>query len=436
MRVYRKQDGSLNLKENIMKKTFIVIIIFMLSMIMACNNNAHSTTEDQEAVKARVQQKIVFYKTKLIELSGLDEAVMENEMSFTHLSEAMGTPYDDYDREDLPQREPIVFEGNGIDPEMMINTSAILEEYLAVLDLCDDYVEDSFVVVDYEPFRYTLKSSVEGDLLFIESYRTLLDQPSQSVAVDIMEFDLIEGKVMFRYLRDYDDVNREIAYEEFSETGNILHAQINAKDHSFVAFQLYDRERNLMIRLSHPDSSRTYMNFDADDGSAKYSIRLGEEGNITRYNILFGFQTASFTYSHDAEEIHLYWNLHLVQGWNRCRLFSYHDDQIFQNEIEKLQDFSVSISIEERFAGARLTIPEALFTSSLMDLSDYGLFFDAVTFDELQSNLDYIDQNYLAILAQYELSLNMSANYDYVVSMLPFSADEAILEELRGESDQ
>ncbi len=419
-----------------MKKTFIVIIIFMLSMIMACNNNAHSTTEDQEAVKARVQQKIVFYKTKLIELSGLDEAVMENEMSFTHLSEAMGTLYDDYDREDLPQQEPFVFVGNGIDPEMMINTSAILEEYQAVLDLCDDYEEDSFVVVDYEPFRYTLKSSVEGDLLFIESYRTLLDQPQQSVSVDIMEFDLIEGKVMFRYLRDYEESGHEIAYEEFSETGNIIHAQINVKDHMFLAFQMYDRERHMMIELGHPDPERTYMNYGTGDGSIYYSIQLGEEGGITRYSIRYGFHPVSFTYTHDAAEIHLFWNLHLAQGWNRCRLFRNQDDQIFQNEIEKLQDFSVWISIEDRYASARLSIPEALFTSSLMDLSDYGLFFDAVTFDELQSNLDYIDQNYLAILAQYELSLNMSANYDYVVSMLPFSADEAILEELRGESDQ
>jgi hypothetical protein len=419
-----------------MKKTFVVILLFLISMLVACNSKAHSTTEDQEAVKARVQQKIVFYKTKMIELSGLDEAVMENEMSFTHLSEAMGTLYDDYNREDLPQREPIVYEGNGIDPEMMINTSATLDEYQAVLDLCEDFVEDSFVVVDYDLFRYTLKSSVEGDRLFIESYRTLLDQPAQSMLVDIMEFDLIEGKVMFRYLRDYDEVKREIAYDEFSEAGNIIHAQINVKDHVFLAFQIYDRERHMMIELGHPDSARTYMVFDADDGSARYSIRLGEEGNITRYNIFFGSQNASFTYTHDAEEIHLYWNLHLVQGWNRCRLFRNRDDQIFQDDTEKLLGFSISISIEDQYASARLSVPEALFTSSLMDLSDYGLFFDAVTFDELQSNLDYIDQNFLAVLARYELSLSMSANYDYVVSLLPFLADEAILEELRGESNQ
>lgn len=420
-----------------MKKTFIMILVVTLSLLTGCQNGIFSPkTEDQEAIKARVQEKIVFYQTKLIELSGLDEAQMEEELSYIHVSSATASSGNDLiDREDLPQKEHSVFEGNGIDPEMIINMNAILDEFLAVLDICENYVADSFVVVENELFQYTIKTTLNGDYLFIESYRTDLELKGENVSTNIMEFDLIEGKIMFRHLMDIKDSRHDVYYDEFSEAGNILHASIDVKNQTFGEFQLYDRDQNLMLQIGRSNTEGFYMNYGPTEGSINYSIHLSDEGEITRYSIRYG-QPTSFWYIQDDSEIHLYWNLFLVQGWNKCRLNSISDDQIFQDDIEKLLDFSIMISIEDKFANARRSIAESQFKSSMMDLSDFGMFFDAVTYETLQSDIDFIDQNHQAILTQYHLSMDLTANYDYVVGMLPFRVDEDFIEGLLNESNQ
>lgn len=419
-----------------MKKAFILILVATLGLLSACQNGTLSSmTEDQETIKTRVQEKIVFYQTKLIELNGLDDAQMEEELSYVHVPSVTASSGNDLiDREDLPQQEPFVYEGNGIDPEMIINMNAILDEFLAVLDICENYVADSFVVVDNDLFQYTIKTTLNGDYLFIESYRTDLEQIGEFVWINIMEFDLIEGKVLFRHLMDINDGRHDVYYDEFSEAGNIIHASIDVKNQTFRELQFYDREQNLMLQIGRSNTGGLYMNYGPTDGSIYYSSHRTEVGDITRYSIRYSNPT-SFWYIHDGSEIHLYWNLFLVQGWNKCRLNSISDDQIYQDDIERLLDFSIMISIEDKFANARRTIAESQFTSSMMDLSDYGMFFDAVTFETLQSDIDFIDQNYLAILNQYHLSGNLSANYDYVVGMIPFRVDEDLLEGLLNESN-
>jgi hypothetical protein len=171
------------------------------------------------------------------------------------------------------------------------------------------------------------------------------------------------------------------------------------------------------------------MNYNAIDGSMFYGIKIGEDGAIARYSIRYGSPT-QFWYTNDAGEIYLTWNLYSASGWNKCRIYSSADDHIFMDDTEVLQDFTISISIQDVYANARLKTAEAEFTEAMLNLSDYGLYFDAVTYTQLQLDIDYLDKNFLSIINEYGLSLNMTDNYNNLISLFPFMVDSTIIEEI------
>jgi len=390
-----------------------------------------TTTIDHEAIKSNVEDKIVFYKTKLIELSGLEEEMIESELSFNNNYNIilLSTDYDEYNRDDLPEQVPYVYEGNGIDPEFIINTTFTINEYLAVLNLCEDFEEDSFMETSYDSFDYLIKTSVDGDQLYIESYRFYQDGGSDVFWADIMYFDMVDDKMIFKYVRDYSSSQHSIYYDEFSEAGDAISIALDADNQELTYYQVFDRDINMTFDLSNTSIGGVNMNYNAIDGSMFYGIKIGGDGSITRHSIRYGSPT-QFWYTNDAGEIYLTWNLYSASGWNKCRIYSGADDHIFIDDTEVMQDFTISISIQDVYANARLTTTEALFAESMMNLSDYGLYFDAVTYTQLQLDIDYIDQNFLSIINEYGLSLNMSDNYNNLISLFPFTADSTIIEEI------
>lgn len=390
-----------------------------------------TTTVDHEVLKASVEDKINFYKAKLIELSGLDEEMMSGELSFNNPSSIMllSTWYDEYDREDLPEQVPVVYEGNGIDPEFMINTTLTINNFLEVLDVCTDFVKDNFMEVEYGSYNYLIKASVEGDQLYIESYHYYADSSSDGLWTNIMYFDLIEGKVIFKYVRDYLSTQHYMYYDEFSETGDAISIALDVKNNLFTFYQIYNRETNMSFDLSNTSTGGIHMNYIAIDGSSSFGVKIDEGGDIIRYSMRYGSPT-QFWYTFDNGEIYLTWNLYLAQGWNRCWIYSAADDHIFMDDTEVLEDFSIGISIQDAYANARLTTTTEEFTESMMNLTEYGLYFDAVTYSQLQADIDYMDQNFLLIMGEYGLSLNMEDNYDYLLNLFPFVADDTIIQEI------
>jgi hypothetical protein len=100
------------------------------------------------------------------------------------------------------------------------------------------------------------------------------------------------------------------------------------------------------------------------------------------------------------------------------------------DEQEVLEDFTISINIQDIYANARLTTNEEAFTETLMNLYDYGLVFNEITFAQLNADIDYINENFMLIMAENGLSLNMTDNYDNLLVMFPFLADETIIQEI------
>lgn len=415
-------------------------------MLLSCEKGAISTTNttdintitttettavDHESLKASVEDKINFYKTKLIELSGLEEEMIESELSFNNAYNTMllSTGYDEYDREDLPQRVPVVYEGNGIDPEFLINLTMTINDYLAVLDVCTDFVEDTFMEVDYGLYNYFIKASVDGDQLYIESYHYNADSSVDARWTNIMYFDLIEGKVIFKYVRDYLNTQHYMYYDEFSEAGDAISILLDAEDNVLTYYQIYNRETNMSFDLSNTSMGGISMNYSAIDGSSSFGIKISDGGDIIRYSMRYGFPM-QFWYMSENGEVYLTWSLYLAQGWDKCWIYSGADDQIFMDDTEVLEDFTISISIQDMFANARLTTKPDEFSESMMNLSDYGLYFDAVTYTQLQTDIDYMNQNYLLIMGDYGLSLNMEDNYDYLINLFPFMVDEMVIQEI------
>lgn len=395
------------------------------------NSVSNLTTIDHEAIKSNVEDKIVFYKTKLLELSGLNEEMIESDLSFSNNYSIMllSNDNDEYNRDDLPEQVPYVYEGNGFDPEFIINTTFTINEYLDVLELCENFVEDSFNEIIYNSFRYIIKASVNIDQLYVESYRYSLDGSSDVFWADIMYFDMIDEKIIFKYVRDYNSSQHSIYYDEFSETGDAISIALDADNQELTYYQIFDRDNNMTFDISNTSIGGVCMNYNATDGSMFYSIKISEDETITRYSIRYGFPT-QFWYTNDTGEIYLTWNLYSASGWNKCRIYSIADDHIFLDDMEVLQDFTISISIQDIYANARLTTTESEFTESMMNLSNYGLYFDTVTYTQLQLDIDYIDQNFLSIINEYGLTLNMTDNYDSLINLFPFMVDSTIIEEI------
>ena len=321
------------------------------------------TTVDQAAQRENVKEKITFYKTKLLELSGLEEEMIESELSANQPSvlQQLSLSDGEYYREDLPEQTPREYPGNGIDPEFMIITTDTLNQFLAVLTLCSDFQEDTFMEVEYDAFTFIIKTSVDGDQLFIESYRYYTNQVNESIWTYIMFFDLIGGKVIFKYVRDYNSSEHYLYYDEFCETGNIINIALNKDENIFTSIQVYDRGNHITFSLSNTVMGGIYMGYDYGDGSKSMGIKIDESGNIIRHSIRYGSLT-DFWYTNDEGVIYITWNLYLVEGWNKCFINDAGDDRIYNDEQEVLQDFSINISIQDVYANARLTTNEEPFS--------------------------------------------------------------------------
>ena len=437
-----------------MKKFYIALFIsFILVLLVACDVETSAipttlnpttidttmldttefpttepiTTVDQATLRENVREKITFYKTKLLELSGLKEEMIESELSFNQpiLFEKLSLSDGEYYREDLPEQTPREYPDNGIDPEFLIITTDTLNQFLAVLALCSNFQEDTLMEVEYDSFTYTIKTSVDGDQLFIESYRYYTDRVNDWIWTDIMYFDLIDGKVIFKYVRDYDSSDHYLYYDEFSETGNIISIALNKGENLFTSIQVYDRGNHVTFSLSNTTMGGIYMGYDYGDGSKSMGIKINENGNIIRHSIRYGTLT-DFWYTNDEGLIYLTWNLYLVEGWNKCFINDAGEDRIYQDEQEVLQDFSIDINIQDVYAIARLTTNEEAFTESLMNLSDYGLSYSHITYTQLNSDINFLNQNFLSIMSENNLTLNMTENYDTLLELFPFTADDSV----------
>ena len=61
-----------------------------------------------------------------------------------------------------------------------------------------------------------------------------------------------------------------------------------------------------------------------------------------------------------------------------------------------------------------------------MNLSDYGLSYSHITYTQLNSDINFLNQNFLSIMSENNLTLNMTENYDTLLELFPFTADDSV----------
>ena len=421
----------------------------MLALISCSTTDSSSSTNEssttqivtqavtQEITKANVEDKIVYYKGKLIEISGFEGEMLESEMGYYHSDNIvkLSSSYDEYDREELPRRDIPEFTDGGINPENLIITADSLTRFINILDSCDNFKVDDFFNTTYDSLVYKMKMYTNGDELYIESYNYNLED-TNSIRVDIMHFNLIEDKVHFEYVRENrSSESHELYYDEFSETGNVINIALDVNMSKLTNYQLYDRSINKSIYLNY-FAGTLNMNLQnhSFDGKASYGIEIDDQDNISRYGLQYNEESyQDFSYTKDGEEIYLFWNLFLVDGWNKCRVYGNDNDKIYKDNTELLEDFEVKINTNDRYANARITITESEFIESLINLSDFDLSFDFVTYSQLQTDIDYIDTNYITIMEEYGLTTDMSDNYNVLYEIIPFVSDESIIQTIENE---
>lgn len=417
-----------------MKRLVITLSFVLFLTIVSCSTDNNASTDQANTpgtAKVDVEDKIVFYKGKLIELSGIEGEMLESEMNYYHSNDVINLSnfYDEYDREELPKREKPDYTNSGVNPENLIITADTLNSFTSILDSCEDFKDNEFFNTTYDLSEYKIKMFTNGDELYIESYRYNLEDTS-SIRVDIMHFNLIEDKVHFEYLRENrSSDSHRLYYDSFSETGDVINIALDVKTSKLTNYQLYDRSINKSVYLNYFAGALS-MNFKnhSDDGEASYSIVIDDQDNISRYNLQYRESIQDFWYTKDGENIHLFWNLFLVDGWNKCRVYNNNDDKIYKDDAELLEDFEINIDTKSGFANARITVIESAFTESFMNLSDFGLFFDFVTYSQLQMDIDYIDTNFISIIEGYGLTTDMGNNYNVLYDTIPFVPDDSIIQ--------
>lgn len=437
----------MNYSKKVIWFSMLVILGFLL---MGCNPTSEDTTSEgsnqssstipvnSAEGKEEIGEKIDYYISKLILISGLEMDAIESELSYKNSFQVirLSDGYTEYDRDDLPEQVRPVFEGNGIDPEIMENTIMTLTEFLSILELCDDFVEDEFFNVTYNQMHYIIKMNVQGDKLYIESYRYILNDEFGRMSADIMMFDLVDEMVYFEYVRDYSNNNQHnIYYDLFSEFGNIMEIALDANEGKLVSYQMYNRETDMVLAVAD-DHGKIAISYFRVDGSKNYFITVNSDDVIDRYSMRYGFPQ-SFWYTEFDDEVYLTWNLYETDGWNKCRIMNSGGDQIFLDDVRLLEDFTINFIIADteyyKHANARITIPSTEFTETVMDLSDYGLEFNVVTYQELQSDINYISQNYGLILEDYGLTADLEDSYVALFDLYPFQSDATRIEDILGE---
>jgi hypothetical protein len=424
-----------------MKKISIVCILFLtiitlsscalIGMKPGSNNSIFDNISTQTAQE--IKDKIDFYKTRLLTL--IDQPSEQSTYSNRKLSIETVDGSVIYPRDELPIEYDYPYDPDAVDPEFIMTKTMLLNEYEEAIDACDGFKEDAFCTVELEHDNVYLKVLNEGDKLFIEAYRYHVDY--QSVNVDLIYLDLVEDKVQLQYVRDhyrrsenFDTHDRY--FDIFNESGDMLNIHVNMKNDEEVYYQNAVRSSQNVF-LFHNSEEGLGFNYTDSEQEIFYSVTFDAIGEIQNNFLSYGIHNPTFRYSQATynESVRLTWNLLDVDGWNKALVNENDYDKIYLDDTELLTGFLTDFSVQEHItAMTSITISEEEFSQQLINLSDYGLSYDEISYQQLITDRSYLANHYIDILEARGFVEDMSENKVRLLAMFPFVGDEDIINDL------
>ena len=427
-----------------MRKFFLfmtsVLLFFMMS---SCGSKVDVLKNITKQSSIEIQQTLTYYKTRLLEIIGQSDNIDTIKSTVMPLSTTI-SPYSvRYTRDELPPEYDYYADTDVVNADFIMTTATILSNYTVYMMSINDFEEDTFYLVNQDEFNVKFKVIIEENQLLIEAYEyaswTEFSVDHSFVTSEIIYIHEIDGKIHLQQVRETNEkyggpLIEKKYYNEFIESGDMLNIMINMHDRSEVYYQNYKKNDGSLFLFTNSEEGLGF-NYTDISNNKSYSIFMNQEHQLIQNHISYGRYHPSLSFSQEmfriSQGISLKWNLLDITGWDEIIVNAYDYDEIYNEGLRLLTDFKIEAFVDENTdAMAYIYVSEDQLTENLINLSDYGLSFNAVTLNELNQDRVFLYNHYLQILHDFGFSENMEDNSDILNDLFPFFADSQMIKQL------
>ncbi|BCR35657.1 hypothetical protein [Mariniplasma anaerobium] len=418
-----------------MKKIFILcVLVLSVAIITGCakeedifgsydfENKTQDSLDD-------IKETISDYKTKMLDIADLQEReAITDQTTFT--------------RDELPEIDENNINDNNA-RLIFYRTAMDLENIVFFLDSCESFEENSFCTLTGIYQNITIKVKKENDQLYIEEYinnnHLQGTQMIYQVRANIIYLNFIEDNIYIQKVRDInysslDDSTQSVSYESYYESGDYISLGVEKKGSNAYYYYVENAKKEVFHTFTNNDNQDIYISIYDPEKSFDSSIVLNGELDVIQSGINYKNPLSNFSYYSNPlinHPITLRWDLLEIQGWTTVEIDNIDQNKVFIDGVEVLQDYDKSFfvgdSYQIRYDFDEIEEP---LTQSILDLSQEGLLFNAISLEKLNQDKMFLEDNYMSILENFNFSLDAQNNYTKINEMIPFSSDESIVNEM------
>lgn len=419
-----------------MKKILLAFIVALISIaLFGCDQSAEIGTYEFEnkttQTLAEVQEKLLFYQEK-IETFYIFEGPYDDSSSF--VKDDLNVKTNQY----LALGETSLF----------LDIVEKLISYKTALETCDAFEENVFCFTQDTRSKESIKVKMENDQVFIESYQYLPAIVNSNVPEEkriyMIYLNFIEDKVYFDYIVDI-NIESEMMdsnyffYNSFYESNKQVGLTLNQNNHFVYSYEEQDAISKKSFHISSGLLSKVVGYYD-QSASMFSMIRINDDNEIMQNIIEYTMPTSNLIYSEgaafatipsaDINDISIQWNLKEVSGWDRIDL-AITKNTLIKDDDPIISDLQLNVMKDgSKVAYLTAILEKEALTTDVLDLSKYGLLFDAVSLEKLIVDRTYLEGNYTDVLDEYGFSSNFDTHYNALVEMLPFEPDLTVAQDI------
>jgi len=365
----------------------------------------------------------------------------------------------------LPDSSDQVFSGEGInidrdvlpdqpDPENLRMTpnykkifaaGITLSQAYNVVSSCSAYVENTFCTLVAGELEHHIRVHYLGETLTIDWYTFEQDAnselPFQSVTAYRIVFDRIDGKLRVELVRDdrritEDEHLHHRWYDRFEADGGCLNIALDMMRDEEKYYHSYDVAAGEYYWFQSTRFFGTEMSYTDLASGVTIVGNYGLDDAMTSLSLSFGYRQTVFSFTEwftsEPHQARLGWNLYRVSGWDQAVLYTSESDRILAEGVWVLEDAWIKIDLDpaDPIAMAYLMLPVADIDEAVVDLSAYGLGFDAISSETLMWNVMDGPTALLNAKNRHGLSFDDATDQATLLALFPFDVDEAFIESL------
>lgn len=412
-------------------------------------DNDFISSNSSNETKAQVIDKINMYFTKMNTIIGdYEMPIYANSENQSPIIKALAvdTPVI-YNREDLTEPQEPIFDEEILNAEFIFMTYQMLQSISVVFEFCHDFTENEFCDFNVEGINYKVKILLEEDQLYIETYiyyaEEFLGTQIKQVSGQIMYFNLIDDVLYFETIQDNlvdfgGTLSHMLTFNSFSETGNMINIMIDDIYREHIYYQIYDRETKSVFLVSNSGEGFA-INYTDNESDTFYSLVLDPNDSTLNISIIYDTYNPTLKYISFDETKIIVWDIFDVEGWNKVYDYEYSNDMLYNDENQVLEQFYFDFEMQDDDIDHQLSI--AIYdieeiTEGFISLSDYGMSYNQVSYEQLLADIAFINEEYPTIITNHGLSETMEENFEVLAEMFPVSLNQELMEELNAIIEQ